>query len=80
MCIHIKVLHAVVTFRSTMEALEMEKRAKALGIPGRLIPTPTTIVATCGLSWAVCAEDGDELEAKLAEHAIPYDQICWASL
>ena len=30
----------VITFHSTTEAMEAEKRLKELGVPGRLIPIP----------------------------------------
>ncbi|MGN9172937.1 DUF3343 domain-containing protein [Lachnospiraceae bacterium HCP1S3_A8] len=42
----------VITFHSTTEAIEAEKRLKELGVPGRLIPIPRQLSAGCGLAWS----------------------------
>ena len=42
----------VITFHSTTEAMEAEKRLKELGVPGRLIPIPRQLSAGCGLAWS----------------------------
>lgn len=47
-------LRLVITFHCTTDAIAMEKSCKAIGAPGRLIPVPRAISASCGLSW--CAE------------------------
>ena len=41
----------VITFHSTTEAMEAEKRLKELGVPGRLIPIPRQLSVGCGLAW-----------------------------
>ena len=41
----------IITFRCTTDAIAMEKSCKATGAPGRLIPVPRSISASCGLSW-----------------------------
>lgn len=41
----------VVTFARTHDAFAFEDAARAHGVPGRLIPLPTGIAATCGLAW-----------------------------
>lgn len=41
----------VVTFGSTTDAFAFEDAAADFGRPGRLIPLPTAIAATCGLAW-----------------------------
>ena len=48
----------IITFRCTTDAIAMEKSCKATGAPGRLIPVPRSISASCGLSW--CALPGEE--------------------
>jgi len=46
-----------VTFETTTDAIAFEKRARELSIPGRIIPTPREIRATCGLSFRIPADD-----------------------
>ena len=40
----------VITFASTLDAFAFEDAARAAGLPGRLIPLPTGIAASCGLA------------------------------
>lgn len=42
----------IVTFHTTIEAMEVEQFCKQRGIVGRLIPLPTQIHAGCGLAWS----------------------------
>lgn len=53
----------VITFRTTTDAMEMERLCREHGAPGRMIPVPREISAGCGLSW--CA-DPDQKETLLA--------------
>ena len=46
----------IITFRCTTDAIAMEKSCKATGAPGRLIPIPRSISASCGLSWCAPLE------------------------
>ena len=55
-----KVFKALVTFHTTTGAIAMEKRCKALKIPGRLIPVPTSITAGCGMAWCMPIEAKDK--------------------
>lgn len=41
----------VLSFQTTVAAMEWEKRCMEMGIPGRLIPLPREISAGCGLAW-----------------------------
>lgn len=41
----------VVAFARTLDAFAFEDAARERGVPGRLIPLPTGIAATCGLAW-----------------------------
>ena len=41
----------LITFSTTMAAMELEQRAAQRGIAGRLIPLPAEISAGCGLAW-----------------------------
>lgn len=51
-----KQLRLVVTFPSTVAAMEMEGYCLESAIPGRLIPTPRQITADCGLAWSAPPE------------------------
>ena len=51
-----KQLRLVVTFSTTTAAMEMERYCLANGIPGRLIPTPRSLTADCGLAWSAPPE------------------------
>ena len=42
----------VLSFQTTVAAMEWEKRCMETGIPGRLIPLPREISAGCGLAWS----------------------------
>jgi hypothetical protein len=44
-------LTAVLTFFTATDAIAMERYCQAHGVPGRLIPTPTSITADCGMCW-----------------------------
>ena len=50
----IKQEKLVITFRTTTDAMEMERLCRESGAPGRMIPVPREISAGCGLSW--CAD------------------------
>ena len=60
-------LRLVVTFATTAAGMEMERWCLAHGIPGRLIPTPRSITADCGLAWSAPPEAEAEIRAAAAE-------------
>ena len=60
-----KVPRYLLTFFNT-SAIAVERFCKEHEIPGRLIPVPREISASCGLSWAVLQEEKDCL--ALVEH------------
>ncbi|MBR0114299.1 MAG: DUF3343 domain-containing protein, partial [Firmicutes bacterium] len=47
----------ILTFANTHDVIRMEKLCKESGIPGRIIPVPREISASCGLAWMAPAED-----------------------
>ena len=71
----IKEEKLIITFPSTAAAMAMERRAKELGTPGRLIPTPTVITATCGLAWMAPKEARERVETMLSENRLQYEFI-----
>ncbi len=58
----------VATFARTHDAFAFEDAARAAGVPGRLIPLPTAIAATCGLAWLTAEASG--LLAHLTTHQL----------
>ena len=65
----------IITFRCTTDAIAMEKSCKTLGAPGRLIPVPRSISASCGLSWCAPLENRTALEKLLQEQDLEPEGI-----
>ena len=60
-----KVPRYLLTFFNTSGAIAVERFCKERGIPGRLIPVPREISASCGLSWCADPSARPALEALL---------------
>lgn len=69
----------VITFRTTTMAMAMERCCKEQGIPGRLIPVPTSISAGCGLAWCTKPEEEENICAFMAQNEITPEaiQVCY---
>lgn len=52
----------ILTFSSTVHAMQMEKICKEGDHPGRIIPVPRQITAGCGLAWSALPEAEQELD------------------
>ena len=63
----IKRSYIVLSFRTTLEAMEREKQCHVRQVPGRLIPLPREISAGCGLAWRMLPEDWQNWQAELDE-------------
>ena len=63
----------VVTFRTTAEAMAMEKRCREAGVPGRLIPLPKEISAGCGLAWRMLPEELAQLHKRTDLPELKYE-------
>lgn len=61
----VKRSYIVLSFRTTLEAMEWEKQCNARQVPGRLIPLPREISAGCGLAWLMLPEDWQSWQAEL---------------
>lgn len=66
---------AVVTFRTTMEAMQAERALRAAGQPGRLIPVPREITAGCGMAWCAPVESVLSVETSLKEAGVSPEQV-----
>ena len=65
----------VVTFRTTAEAMAMEKQCRETGVPGRLIPLPRAISAGCGMCWSAPAGSRGAVEELLMTSGLRVDGL-----
>ena len=61
-----KRTYIVLSFHTTLEAMEWEKQCLAGGVPGRLIPLPREISAGCGLAWRMLPEEFEQWQHRLS--------------
>lgn len=66
--------YMVLTFRTTAEAMAMEKKCGQQGIPGRLIPVPREITAGCGLAWRIGASEYKTFQYEIDGLGISFQQ------
>ena len=59
--------YIVLSFHTTLEAMEWEKHCLASCIPGRLSPLPREISAGCGLAWRMPPEEWELWQMKLKD-------------
>lgn len=60
----------IVSFNSTTQAMMLESIASWEGLPGRMIPVPRAITASCGMAWATPEECGKMIRDAIAMHNI----------
>lgn len=65
----------IVTFPTAAAAMAMERRAKVLSTPGRLIPAPTVVTADCGLAWMAPVEAKKTVEEMLNKNTLQYSKL-----
>ncbi len=68
-----KMKYMVFAFRTTADAIAMEKICNTHHIAGRLIPTPREISAGCGLAWRMTDADYEKWKEQLAK--MKYDSV-----
>lgn len=61
-------LRLIATFPTTTAAIAMERDCRRAGLPGKLIPVPRSISASCGMAWCALPEEREVLEG-----AVPSD-------
>lgn len=69
-----KKKYTILTFRTTTDAMAMEKKCAECGIPGRLIPVPREITAGCGLAWRMPAKEYPEFKKALDGLQLSFQQ------
>ena len=65
-----KKLQLILSFKNTVDALEMEQIGQRRGLPGRLIPLPSVISAGCGLAWTTEQENRDITLSVIKEEGL----------
>lgn len=70
-----KELSLIITFPSTADALAMERICARFRAPGRLIPVPTSITASCGLAWRSAPSDQEALETLISTEKLTIQGI-----
>lgn len=66
---------AIITFRTTSDAMAFEKKCKEHGMPGRMIPVPREISAGCGLAWSAPLEERTRIEEFFHSQEAAYEAI-----
>ncbi len=64
-----------VSFDETGDAMAAESCFRKCGVPGRLVPLPPAVNASCGLAWRCETEDAEVVKKELDEHSIRYSRF-----
>ena len=70
-----KKLQLILSFKNTVDALEMEQIGQRRGLPGRLIPLPSVISAGCGLAWTTEPENRDITLSVIKEEGLESSSV-----
>jgi len=70
-----KKMQLVITFPSTIMAMKMEKEMQEINAPGRIIPVPKAITASCGLAYITEPEQEHQMVEWMHERQIDYDKM-----
>ena len=66
-------MRLITAFPTTMAAMTMEKVCRQEALPGRLIPAPRSISASCGMAWCAPPEERSALEDITGRKSIPVE-------
>jgi len=65
----------VITFPTTSFALEAERLSRKAGLPGRLIPVPSSISAGCGMAWCAPPEQAEAVIKLFNRETVTVDGV-----
>lgn len=68
-----KSLRLITVFPNTTAAMAMERSCRQEGLPGRIIPVPRSISASCGMAWCAQPEWREALEKLTQDRTIPVE-------
>lgn len=69
----------LITFKNTHGAISGEKKMKAEGIEVTVIPTPTTLTKSCGISLRIKPEDFERAAVLVKEGEIDAGSVFFKS-
>lgn len=64
-----------VTFGNTTQAMTMEEKCAAYGLPGALVPVPREIKASCGLAWKTTSDQKEALTQMIKKEKIKTEKF-----
>ncbi|MBP3655722.1 MAG: DUF3343 domain-containing protein [Clostridia bacterium] len=70
-----RTMRLVITFRTTAEAMAMERVCREQQADGRLIPVPRSISAGCGLAWCAAPQSEEALMQLMREHGVACEAV-----
>ena len=70
-----KRLTLILTFRTTTQAMAVEKHCIEQNLPGRVIPVPREITAGCGLSWKADPAERERLTVALTAAGLQWEAM-----
>ncbi len=71
----VRVPSLVISFPTTSDATACEKLCREKGLPGRIIPLPSSISAGCGLAWKTYVDMGKQMTVELDAAGVAWDQM-----
>lgn len=70
----VKTMKIIITFRTTTQAMKMERCAREAGISGRLIPVPRQISSGCGMAWCSPVELKHDLTSLIGDQGVEVEE------
>lgn len=64
-----------VSFDETEDAMAAESYFKSCGIPGRLVPVPPVVNASCGLAWRCETGESEMVRKEMDTHSLRYSRF-----
>ena len=64
----------LITFRNSVEVMRMQETAQSLGLPGRIIPVPSSVAAGCGLCYMAVPEARERLVEMMRARGIAWER------
>lgn len=66
-------MRLITAFPTATAAMTMERACRTEDLPGRLIPVPRSISASCGMAWCAPPEARGALEELTGRRSVPVE-------